>query len=215
MIEWLCGQQLRTAMIILAHPDDEALLCGGTIAELVRAGVETTVVCFSDGAQGRDQAFEEVCRELGAHSRLYSFDTSSITLNGELVGATDRLIRSGAPELVITHAPSGTQNQDHVALHEAVRLSVRRWPTPSIVLGAEPPISSPEFQGNVFVEVSNSWASKLAAVGTYRRLLDRPYMHDEYLLTRAKWWAQVAGQPDAVMEAFELILWRPRVDVSG
>lgn len=51
MIDQLVGSGLTCAMVILAHPDDEALLCGGTIAELTRIDVETTVVCFSDGAQ--------------------------------------------------------------------------------------------------------------------------------------------------------------------
>lgn len=209
MIDQLVGSGLTRAMVILAHPDDEARLCGGTIAELTRIDVETTVVCFSDGAQGRDEAFKQVCTLLGAQSRLLKFETGSMRVDAELVGATDDLIRESEPQLVITHARSGIQNQDHIALHDAVRLSTRRWPSPAIVLGVEPPISSSDFDGNVFCEVGQSWASKVAAVTAYQNLLDRPYMCEEYLQTRASWWAQVAGQPGALMEAFELAVWRP------
>lgn len=73
--------------------------------------------------QGRDEAFKQVCTLLGAQSRLLKFETGSMRVDAELVGATDDLIRESEPQLVITHARSGIQNQDHIALHDAVRLS--------------------------------------------------------------------------------------------
>ena len=46
MIDQLVGSGLTRAMVILAHPDGEALLCGGRIAELTKIDVESTVVCL-------------------------------------------------------------------------------------------------------------------------------------------------------------------------
>ncbi|MBL0205808.1 MAG: PIG-L family deacetylase [Candidatus Microthrix sp.] len=108
----------------------------------------------------RDEAFKQVCTLLG-QSRLLKFETGSMRVDAEPVGATDDLIRESEPQLVITHARSGIQNQDHIALHDAVRLSTRRWPSPAIVLGVEPPISSSDFDGNVFCEVGQSWPPRL------------------------------------------------------
>lgn len=196
-------------LVLLAHPDDEVLLCGGTIFALGALGCSVEVVCFCDGAQGRHSAFSGACDRLGASGELLTgHSTSAMTLDGALVGATDALIRGRSPDCVITHTRSGRQNQDHVVLHNAVRLTVARFPTPPMVLAAEPPLSSAEFSPNVFVDVSESFQAKCVAAASYRDLLHRDYMSDDYLRVRAQWWGQVAGRPRALFEAYELVIWR-------
>lgn len=193
---------------LLAHPDDEALLCGGTLASLTAHGAEVQVVCFSDGAQGRDRVFHHVCELLGAKGELLDLPTSSIRVDDGLVATTDDLIRTLNPACVITHTAAGVQNQDHVALNAAVRLSIGRWPMPGLALAAEPPLSSNGFCPSVFVDVTQSWAMKCDAVRAYRRVLDRDYMDDRYLETRARWWGQVAGISGQLVEAYEIIRWQ-------
>ena len=39
----------RTALAIFAHPDDESLACGGTLARLSDAGVRVVLICASQG----------------------------------------------------------------------------------------------------------------------------------------------------------------------
>ena len=195
-------------VVLLAHPDDEALLCGGTIAALSDQGADVRVVCFSDGAQGRDRTFHNVCGMLGAKGDLLDLPSSSIRLDERLVAITDDLIRSLNPGCVITHTASGIQNQDHVALNAAVKLSIGRWPMPALALAVEPPISSGEFYPSVFVDITEHWNTKCEAVLAYREVLDRDCMSDHYLKTRARWWGQVAGTSGRLVEAYEMLRWR-------
>ena len=42
----------RTVLGIFAHPDDESLACGGTLARLADAGCRVVIVCASHGEAG-------------------------------------------------------------------------------------------------------------------------------------------------------------------
>ena len=42
----------RTILAIFAHPDDESLACGGTIARAADAGARVVLVCASRGERG-------------------------------------------------------------------------------------------------------------------------------------------------------------------
>src|SRR4029450_12853069 len=42
----------RTVLGIFAHPDDESLACGGTLARLADAGARVIVMCASQGEAG-------------------------------------------------------------------------------------------------------------------------------------------------------------------
>ena len=43
---------MRRLLAIFAHPDDESLACGGTLARCADAGVEVTLVCATRGEAG-------------------------------------------------------------------------------------------------------------------------------------------------------------------
>src|SRR5215469_15565596 len=43
----------RTILAIFAHPDDESLACGGTLARLADAGARVVLICASRGEKGR------------------------------------------------------------------------------------------------------------------------------------------------------------------
>ena len=48
------GAASRTALVVVAHPDDESFGCGSVIATLVREGLAVIVCCATRG-EGRHQ----------------------------------------------------------------------------------------------------------------------------------------------------------------
>lgn len=196
---------------MVAHPDDEALLCGATAACLAAGGAQVRMACVGWGPPDRAELFAKSCALLGGESVTppsAAVPERGLCLDRGLVGLIDELVRTRVPDVVITHSRSGPQHQDHVAVHDAVRLSMARWQGPALVLAAEPPMSSTGFVPNVFVDVGDHFEEKLDAVAHYRKIVDRPYLDDDYLVHRARWWGQVSGRPGRLCEAYELVVWR-------
>ncbi|MET8042817.1 PIG-L family deacetylase [Micromonospora sp. NPDC005215] len=171
---------LRTALVVVAHPDDEALLCGGTIARMTQAGMDVHVAALSRGGQGRDKAFDACCEILGASGEVGDLASNDLRTDGDLVTITDALIDARRPDVVITHGPGAGQN-----------------------------FATTDFRPTFFVDVTNVWCAKMKALTAYRQILDRDYMTEEYLRVKSRWWAQVAGRDRGLCEAFEVGLWRP------
>ena len=45
----------NSVLVIAAHPDDEVLGCGGTIAKLSKKGVKVNILFISNGVDSRNQ----------------------------------------------------------------------------------------------------------------------------------------------------------------
>jgi LmbE family N-acetylglucosaminyl deacetylase len=56
-------------LCVVAHPDDECFAFGGAISLATRAGVETHVVCFTDGQAASNRGDAATAEELGAMRR--------------------------------------------------------------------------------------------------------------------------------------------------
>jgi LmbE family N-acetylglucosaminyl deacetylase len=115
-------------LCIVAHPDDECFAFGGAVALAARQGVETHVVCLTDGRaasnRGDAQSSEELgrmreaefaasCDVLGAtHHELWDYQDAQL----EFVdfSATARRIvakiRDFQPNVVLTFGPDGAVN---------------------------------------------------------------------------------------------------------
>ncbi len=138
------GGQMRIVMGIFAHPDDESLLAGGTLARHVAEGDDVYVAVLSDGVGSRfrpDQAFEQAaaanrrarhfeaaCDALGIINRQMlsvfpdqrSDSVSQLTINK----AVEAFIHQHAPWRVYTHF-AGDVNLDHRRVSEAVQVATR------------------------------------------------------------------------------------------
>ncbi|MBM3976749.1 MAG: PIG-L family deacetylase [Planctomycetes bacterium] len=220
-------------LCIAAHPDDEVLGCGATLARLVDEGHAVEVAILGEGVTSRaglsaaeqrralaqlHDAAAAASRALGLASapRLLGlpdnrFDTLPLL---DVVQRIEELVRASEPELVYTHH-SGDLNVDHRVTAQAVTTALRPLAgRRALELRAfEIPSSSewsfgtsgPAFRPQVFVEVEAALERKLAAMACYEGEA-REFPHPRSaraLRALADWRGAQAGLRAA--EAFELI----------
>lgn len=220
-------------LIVAAHPDDEVLGCGGTIARHSDSGDHVQVLIVAEGATSRQ---EKRCR-LDAGHELSALAHAAQTA-GSILGAAgvellafpdnrldslDRLdlikqledrIDYHQPQTVYVHH-AGDVNVDHRRLHEAVVTACRPLPGQTVrrLLSFEvasssewqPPSSAPVFQPNWFVDISDQWSRKRDALVAYATEM-RPWPHArslEALEHLARWRGAQVGFEAA--EAFCLL----------
>lgn len=131
-------------LVVLAHPDDESLACGATLARAAAAGIVVTIASLSRGDAGpaepgldgprlgarRARELEAAGRVLGA-AAVVSLDHADGMLpwiDGEtLVADITMLIRGAAADAVITFGADGLYwHPDHIAVHERTTEAVAR-----------------------------------------------------------------------------------------
>ena len=97
----------RTALAIFAHPDDESLACGGTLARLSDAGVRVVLLCASRGERGRTAD-----PSLVPHGNLGEVRSQELRDAAAILGLSD---------LIILNHPDGDLRWDHVKeLHDDI-----------------------------------------------------------------------------------------------
>lgn len=126
----------RTLMAVLAHPDDETLGCGGTLARYSDEGVETHVLTATRGQSGRHGPGEHPGRDALGRIREAEERAAAEELGVDHVrfldyvdGALDRAdpeevvrdiaehLRSARPDVVLTFGPEGAYGHpDHIAV---------------------------------------------------------------------------------------------------
>lgn len=181
-----------TTVVFAAHPDDEVLGAGGTIARLGDAGEQVHVHILGEG--GTSRAVPEVGddpKTLEADARRASavLGVSSISFHGlpdnrfdsidmlEVVRRVETVLESTRCERVLTHS-IGDLNIDHRITAQAVLTATRpiSGVTPAEVLSFEV-LSSSEwafgalggFEPRYFVEIAESdLERKIAALREYR-----------------------------------------------
>jgi len=222
----------KKILVVAAHPDDEVLGCGGTIAKHVNNGDEVNVVILAEGITSRDskrdvkergqeiahlaQSAYKANKILGAASLiLHDFpDNRMDSLNIlEIVKVVENFIDKFKPTIIYTHH-AGDVNIDHKRIHEAVVVACRPMPNQKIkrLLFFEiasstewqAPGLAPFFMPNWFVDISSTLNTKLRALNVYDSEM-REYPHSRSLKALeylAKWRGATVGV--AAAEAFVL-----------
>jgi N-acetyl-1-D-myo-inositol-2-amino-2-deoxy-alpha-D-glucopyranoside deacetylase len=127
-------------LAVFAHPDDESLTAGGTLARHAAAGARTAVVTATWAADTpRAAELAEALRILGAGKpRLLGYADSRVPRSApggprlcdapldEAVGGLVARIREFRPEIVVTHDAYGglTGHEDHVHTHRVTLSAV-------------------------------------------------------------------------------------------
>ena len=184
-------------LIVAAHPDDEVLGCGGTIAKIVANGGAVQTIFLADGESSRfpitDIHSRRVKEKIAARRdaanaaakivgseppKFYDFpdnrlDTIALLDISKII---EEEITAFSPQRVITHF-AGDLNRDHQIVLEAVMIATRPVLKSCVneVISFEIPSSTEwgpvgvglQFSPNLFVSVDEFVNLKFAALDAY------------------------------------------------
>jgi LmbE family N-acetylglucosaminyl deacetylase len=182
----------KTVLVIAAHPDDDILGCGGTMARHSAEGDSVNILVVADGESSRQDFNEGAERAEAARraagivgARLYRLlglpdqrlDTVALL---DITRHIEKAIDELRPDIVYTHQ-AGDLNEDHCIVHRAVLTACRPLPGQSVraIYGFEVPSSTEwgdPFSPNHFVDIDGYLDAKRAALDVYAREM-RPFPH--------------------------------------
>lgn len=189
----------ESVLVVAAHPDDEVLGCGGTMAALAARGATVRVAFLADGVTARGEidqatlaarraAARKACEILGVKEPLFGDfpDNRMDTVPRlEAIKAVETLIRECTPDTLLTHH-AGDVNIDHRRVHEAVITACRPQrdhPVQTLLFFEVPsstewqtPGSGTPFVPNWFCDISEHLKAKLTALEAYAQEV-RPWPH--------------------------------------
>ena len=224
--------EARPVLVVAAHPDDEILGCGATMARLAGEGQHVHIAIVGEGITSRHsdrrnadskalqelhQQSEKAASTVGAKEvvlfKLPDNRLDTVPLL-DIVKLIETLVEKLKPAVIYTHHP-GDLNADHGIVHRATLIATRPMSGSPVrdVFAFEVPSSTewafqkvePAFRPNVFVDVSKTLNAKIAAMACYESE-SRPFPHPrspEALHAIAKRWGSVVGCGAA--ESFELV----------
>lgn len=223
----------RCILAVVAHPDDEVLGCGGTLAAWSRAGAQTHVLCLADGETARyqDRSAPEAIARIAARHDAARKAASILGLNSirfldlpdnrldrvdllDVIRPIEAVIREVAPDTVYTHH-GGDLNLDHRVAHQAVTTACRPLPGFPVrrIYTFETPSSTewsseahgPAFRPNLFVDIGDTLEYKMASLAAYdNEMLPFPHPRSvEGVSVLARQRGACVGLPSA--EAFMLV----------
>ncbi|MDO8881038.1 MAG: PIG-L deacetylase family protein [Coriobacteriia bacterium] len=213
-------------LVVAAHPDDEVLGCGGTIARHARDGDDVHIVIVAEGATSREghahdattalrAAANQAARLLGA-SAVHLLGMPDNRLDSvpllDIIKLIEPIFVNLQPRVVYTHHPADL-NVDHTVVHRATATLARPLPGSSVEcllqfeVASSTGWASPSaglFVPNWFVDIEQFVDIKRQALEVYADEM-RAYPHARSaaaLDALGHWRGASVGLPAA--EAFEL-----------
>ena len=179
-------------LVVSAHPDDETLGAGGTVARHARRGDEVWVCVLTDGRApyGAAECTLRAADVLGVKKVVFLGFTDQRLDEGALLDVIrplEQLVADFRPEVVYTLYGNDV-NQDHRVAFNATMVATRPGSGVRRVLAFEAASSTewvPPFGGNVFapsvyVDITDTLQAKVDAMRCYsdaRESEVRPYPH--------------------------------------
>ena len=217
----------KTVLVVVAHPDDEILGCGGTMARHVKEYDNVFCLILGEGITSRgaddnkvielkEQA-REAAKIIGSKVGFAQnfpdqmFDTIPLL---KIIKAIEVVRDEIKPDIVYTHH-QGDLNLDHQITFKAVLTACRplKGETVKEIYSFEVPSSTewnaPQsqnyFMPNVFIDISDTLDKKIESLKVYKdEIRDFPHPRSaENLRAIATRWGSIVGCQSA--EAFVLI----------
>lgn len=198
-----------TVLIVVAHPDDEVLGCGGTASLLANQGSKVRACILSSGVDVRSQrpTDQELLDDMNSARDILGLgqpilgDFPNIKLNAvphiDLVQFIEDAIRQSEADVIFTHHP-GDLNVDHECTSRASQAACRLFQRKDGVrqlrsLHFMEILSSTDwafegsslrFNANTYVELGEEHLNrKIKALRAYRRVMrDYPHPRSEEVL---------------------------------
>ncbi|MGD2206434.1 MAG: PIG-L deacetylase family protein [Anaerolineae bacterium] len=221
----------KSAMVIVAHPDDAEFTMAGTVAAWTRAGCRVTYVVCTDGNAGshepgmtREKLAEirraeqrAACATLGVDEVIFlGYDDGQLQPTLDLRRDLVRIIRQYQPEVVLTSDPTRLLVADRYINHPDHR-AAGQAALDAVAPASEMPLLWPETgephkvhrvyvygngEPNVWVDIGETLATKLAALKQHAS-----QMGDWDPTERiTEWAAEVGKEQDlAYAESFRVI----------
>ena len=187
------GKNKKSILVVAAHPDDEVLGCGGTIAKLAESGSAVNVLFISNGVDSRGGKQKEIknnieirkraaiksCKILGTkYPKFLGLPDNQLDMFSllQLTKMIEKFIKKYSPTVVYTHFEEDL-NIDHRIVHKAVITACRpqkKCPVKTLFFFEVP--SSTEwkiknkknsFEPNWFEDITSTREKKYKAIKAY------------------------------------------------
>lgn len=192
---------MKKILVVAAHPDDEVLGCGGTVARLVRQGYAAFTLILGEGITSRENVGDrqkkqkeiiklkkqaKKANKIIGVKKVFFFDLGDNRFDMvpllDIVNIVEKVKNGVKPDIVFTHYRKDL-NIDHQITYKAVITATRpiKGETVKEIYSFETPSSTEwsyplSFCPNVFFDISKNINIKLKALKKYKtELRDFPH----------------------------------------
>lgn len=188
----------KTILVIVAHPDDEVIGCGGTLAKHKKNGDEIHIIYMTDGVSARinSENTDISARNKMAHAagdflsaEQYFFNYPDNRMDQvaliDIVQSIESILIKVSPDIIYTHH-FGDLNVDHRIVHQAVMTAHRPQPNTKVASiytfevnsstewGVKNTVNS--FLPTSFINITEQLTDKNRLLNIYAKEM-RPYPH--------------------------------------